>query len=54
MHRQTVVAMPSRVLQQPSAELQQWLYDLIREVLVWIHVAFLDPPLLLSTAGLFV
>jgi hypothetical protein len=28
-----------------SAELQQWLHDLVQEV-VWIHVAFRDPPLL--------
>jgi hypothetical protein len=45
--------MCSRVGHESSAELYQRLYDLIREV-VAIHVAFLDPSLLPSSAGLFV
>jgi len=50
---QTVITMCSRVLQQTSAEFQQRLYDLIREDLE-VHVAFPDPPLLPTPAGLFV
>jgi hypothetical protein len=45
--------MCSRVGHESSAELYQRLYDLIREV-VAIHVAFPDPPLLPTSAGLFV
>jgi hypothetical protein len=41
------------VLQQASTELRQRSYDLIREV-VEVHVAFPDPPLLPTSAGLFV
>jgi len=37
--------MCQRVCRQGSAELNQWLYDLIWEV-VEVHVAFPDPPLL--------
>jgi hypothetical protein len=37
---------------QHSAKLQQWLYDLFREV-VEIHVAFPDPPMLANSGGSF-
>jgi hypothetical protein len=50
---EAVITMCLRLLQQRSAELYQRLYDLVREV-VYSHVAFPDPPLLLTTAGLFV
>jgi hypothetical protein len=50
---QAVITMGSSVLQHGSAEFQQRLYDLVREV-VGVHVAFLDPSLRLTAAGLFV
>jgi hypothetical protein len=49
---QAVIALCSRLRQQRPAKVHQWLYDLVREV-VGIHVAFPDPPLLASSAGLF-
>jgi len=47
------ITMRSGMLQQGSAERCQRLYDLVREV-VGIHVAFPDPPLLRTPAGVFV
>jgi len=43
---EAVITMCLGVLQQASTELRQRLYDLIRDVVVGIHVAFPDPPLL--------
>jgi hypothetical protein len=48
---QGAVAMGSDMLQQSAPKLRQRLYDLIREV-VEVHVAFPDPSLLPTAAGL--
>jgi hypothetical protein len=45
--------MGSDMLQQSAPKLRQRLYDLIREV-VEVHVAFPDPSLLPTAAGLLV